>query len=152
MTKNKVESVYLSKIFLKFINSFIFFQLKIKIEKQIFVSFFYWKKQLNTICIFYLFESLLKIRPLIGFYIYVIKKKKIKKIKIIPYFLTFWARWQKAIYWLSRSVKMQSAKFSFKIINELYNLIVFEKSNALTQKLKFYKTIVLFKTSKHFKW
>ena len=152
MIKNNVESVYLSKIFLKFINSFIFLHLKIKIEKQIFVSFFFWKRQLNTVCLFYLFESLLKIRPLIGFYIYVIKKKRKKKIKIIPYFLTLWARWQKAIYWLSRSIKMQKLKFSFKIINELYNLIIFENSNALTQKWKYYKTIILFKTSKHYKW
>lgn len=152
MINNKVESVYFSKIFIKFLNSFIFFTLKLKIEKNIFFSFFYWKKQLNTICIFYLFESLFKIRPLIGFYIYIIKKKKKKKIKIKPYFLTFWARWQKAIYWLSRSIKIQVENFCFNIINEFYNIIFFDHSNALLQKIKYYKTILLFKTSKHYKW
>lgn len=41
-------------------------------------------------------------------------------------------------------------KFSYNVINELYNIIFFEKSNALRQKNKYYKTILLFKTTKNY--
>ena len=152
MLKIKTENVYLSKLILKFINILIFVTLKTKMEKFLYFSFFYWKKLLNTIPLFYFFETLLKIRPVIGFYIYIIKINKKNKIKIKPYFMTFTARLQKAIYWLSRSIKIEKEKLSFNIINEFYNIVFFNRSNALLQKMKFYKTILLFKTSKRYKW
>jgi ribosomal protein S7 len=154
MLKIKNENVYISKLLLKFINTFIFKNLKIKIEKLIYFSFFYWKKELNTIPIYYFFETIFQVRPLIGFYIYIIKKKKKKKIKIKPYFMNFLSRWQKAIYWLTRSIKIElgKQKFYFSIINEFYRVIFLGKSNTLQQKIKFYKTILLFKTSKNYKW
>ena len=154
MLKVKTENIYMSHLLLHFINSLIFLNLKIKIEKLIYGSFFYWKKQLNTIPLFYFFETLLKIRPLIGFYIYVVKKRKKKKIKIKPYFMSFRARWQKAIYWFSRSLKMDFGKnnLSSSILIEIYNIVFFEKSRVLQQKIKYYKTILLFKTSKNYKW
>ena len=40
MLKVKTENIYLSKLFLKFINTLIFKNVKIKIEKQIYNSFF----------------------------------------------------------------------------------------------------------------
>lgn len=123
-------------------------------EKLVYFSFFYWKKLLNTIPVFYFFESILKIRPLIGFYIYIIKKKKKKQVKIKPYFMSFRNRWQKAIYWFTRSIKieMSKQKFYVNLINELYSILFLDKSNSLKQKMKYYKTILLFKTSKNFKW
>jgi ribosomal protein S7 len=152
MLKIKINNNYMSKLFSKFINRLIFLNLKQKIENFIQYGFFYWKKQLNSISIFYFFEALLKVRPLVGFYSYIIKKKNKKKIKIKPYFMNFLARWQKAIYWLSRSIKMQNEKIYLNFINEIYNIIFFEKGNTIKQKMKFYKTIILFKTSKNYKW
>ena len=152
MLKIKIENIYMCKLFSKFINTLIFKNLKFKLEKHIYNSFFFWKKILNSLPIFYFFEALLKIRPLIGFYIYIIKKKQKKKIKIKPYFMGFIARWQKGIYWLTRSIKMQSENLLFNFINDLYNIVYNDKSNALKQKVKFYKTILLFKTSKNFLW
>lgn len=40
LLKTKIEYIYMSKLFLKFLNTLIFFNLKIKIEKFIYVSFF----------------------------------------------------------------------------------------------------------------
>jgi len=155
MLKIKKEPIYLSKLFLHFINNFIFINLRLKMEKIIYFSFFQWKKQLSVIPIFYFFETLLKIRPIIGFYLYIIKKKrKKKKIKIKPYYMTFKRRWQKAIYWLTRTLKMEREKqqLSFGIINELYSIVFFGKSLALKQKKRHYNTILLFKSSKNYKW
>lgn len=154
MLKIKKNHIYNSKLILKFINTLIFLNLKKKIEKLLIYGFFYWKKQLNTIPLFYFFEALLKLRPVMGFYIFIIIKKKKKKIKIKPHFMNFWARWQKAIYWLTHSIKFNNdkIKFSFNLINELYNIVFFEKSNSINQKIKYYKTILLFKTSKNYLW
>jgi len=144
----------MSKLLLKFLNTLIFLNFKLKMEKLLTFSFFYWKKQLNTTPIFYFFEAILKLRPVMGFYVFIITKKKKKKIKIKPHFMNFWTRWQKAIYWLTRSIKMDTQKinFAFNLINELYNITFLEKSNALRQKSKYYKTILLFKTTKNYQW
>ena len=154
MLKIKTDNIFISKLFHKFINHLIYTSLKIKIEKLILFSFFYWKKQLNSIPLFYFFEALLKVRPLIGFYIFIIKNKKQQKIKIKPYFMNLYSRWQKAIYWFSRSLKMETGKLNlpYIFINELYNIVFLEKSNTLVQKIKYYKTILLFKTSKNYNW
>lgn len=154
MLTTKKDSIYNSKLLLKFLNTLIFLNFKRKIENLINFSFFFWKKQLNTLPIFYFFESVLKLRPVMGFYIFIITKKKKKKLKIKPHFMNFWARWQKSIYWLTRSLKLdkQKIKFSFNLINELYNIVFFEKSNALNQKKKYYRTILLFKTTKNYQW
>ena len=150
----KKSNLYTSHLFNKFINKLIYKNLKKKIEHLIYNSFFYWKKLLGNSSVFYFFESLLKIRPLINFYIYTVKKKKKKQIKIKPYFMSFRNRWHKAIYWLSRSLKMDIGKQNIIInmINELYNINFLDKSQSLKQKAKHYKTILSFKTSKNFKW
>ena len=154
MLKNKKDYIYNSKILSKFLNTLIFLNLKTKIEKLLILSFFYWKKQLNTVPVFYFFEALLKLRPIISFYIFIVIKKKKKKIKIKPHFMNFWSRWQKAIYWLTRSIKLnkEKIKFTFNLINEIFNIIFFEKSHSLIQKTKYYKTILLFKTTKNYLW
>jgi len=46
----------------------------------------------------------------------------------------------------------QKINFAFNLINELYNITFLEKSNALRQKSKYYKTILLFKTTKNYQW
>jgi ribosomal protein S7 len=81
MLKIKKDYIYSSKLLLKFINTLIFLSFKRKIEKLVNFSFYYWKKQLNNIPIFYFFEAILKLRPVMGFYIFIITKKKKKKSK-----------------------------------------------------------------------
>jgi len=154
MLKTRKEHIYMSKLLLKFINTLIFSNFKIKMQKLLYYSFFFWKRQLNTIPMYYFFETILKLRPVMGFYVFIITKKKKKKIKIKPHFMNFWARWQKAIYWLTRSIQMEKGTitFFFNLINHLYNIIFFEKSNALRQKIKYYRTILLFKTTKNYLW
>ena len=85
----KRDNIFLSKLFSKFINNLIYTNLKKKINNIIFNSFYYLKKLLGTNSIFFFFESLIKLRPLVGFYVYVIKKKKKKSIKIKPHFMNF---------------------------------------------------------------
>lgn len=150
----KKDNLFFSNLFSKFLNSLIYTNYKKKLNNLLMNSFFYWKKVLGTVPIFYFFESLLKLRPLIGFYIYITKKKKKKHIKIKPYFMNFKNRWLKAIYWLSRSLKMELGTHSLSInfINELYSIVFLEKGNSLQQKTKYYKTILSFKTSKNFRW
>ena len=150
----KKDNIFLSKLFSKFINNLIYTNLKKKINNIIFNSFYYWKKLLGTNSIFFFFESLIKLRPLVGFYVYVIKKKKKKSIKIKPHFMNFKNRWLKAIFWLSRSLKINISKNSLLInfINELYSIVFLDRGNSLQQKTKYYKTILSFKTSKNFKW
>lgn len=41
---------------------------------------------------FFFFQALLEVRPLIGFYLYISKKKQKKIIKIKPYYLSFIGR------------------------------------------------------------
>lgn len=41
MLKTKNDHLYMSKLFLKFLNTLIFFNLKLKMEKLIYLSFFY---------------------------------------------------------------------------------------------------------------
>ena len=66
--------------------------------------------------------------------------------------MTFLARWQKAIYWLSRSIKLEKEILIYNFLNEIHNIVFLEKSNALRQKIKYYKTILLFKSTKRYKW
>lgn len=157
MKKNilKKENIYMSKLLLKFINAFVFINLKRKIENKIYLSFFFWKKQLNSNAIFFFLESLLKLQPLFGFYVYIIKKKTQKKLKLRPFFMLLEKRWKKAVYWISRSIKAtprQHHNFSITISNEIYNISILNKGQALAQKSKHYKTILKLKTTKNHKW
>jgi hypothetical protein len=42
--------------------------------------------------VFYFFEALLKLKPVMGFYLFIITKKQKKKIKIKPHFMGLSAR------------------------------------------------------------
>lgn len=61
-------------------------------------SIFYWKKHGLGTFMYYFLEALLKVRPLIGLYTYIIKNKKRIIIKICPHYMAFIARWRKALY------------------------------------------------------
>ena len=150
----KKDNIYMSKLLLKFTNLFIYTNLKKKVEKKIYISFFFWKKQFNYNPLFFFFESLLKLRPILGFYIYIVKKKKIKKIKIKQFFMKFNNRWKKAIYWISRSIKIikNDITFAIAITNELYNISILNGGQALLQKSKHYKALTVHKTSKNLRW
>ena len=49
---------------------------------------------------------------------------------------------------------MEREKYNFidNITNELLDTINTEKSNSVQQKVKYYKTILRFKTSKNYTW
>lgn len=144
---------YLSTIFLKFINNWIFWRVKAKMEKLILVSFFLWKKAFFVLPILSMYEALVKIRPLVGFYLYFIKKKRKKIFKIIPYYMSIISRWRKAVYWLSLSIKSSFyTSILNRIFHEFYSINFFQKSKAINQKYKYYKLILLHKSSKHYKW
>lgn len=154
MLKTKIDHLYMSKLFLKFLNTLIFFNLKLKMEKLIYLSFFYWKKKYKTAPLYFFFQALLAVRPLIGFYLYVIKKKQKKTIKIKPYYMSFSGRWQKAIYWFTRIFKIEHTTkgLSNGIMYEIYNISYAHSSPVLKQKIKFYQTILFFKSTKNYKW
>lgn len=154
MLKTKIDYLYMSQLFLKFLNTLIFFNLKLKMEKLIYLSFFYWKKKYKTTPLFFFFQALLSVRPLIGFYLYIIKKKQKKTIKIKPYYMSFLGRWQKAIYWFTRIFKIEHTKkgLSHIILYEIYNITYNNLSPILKQKIKFYQTILFFKSTKNYKW
>ena len=65
---SEIEGKYMSEILLKFIKGFIFVTFKIKIEKFIYYSFFYWKKMLGLMPL--VCAAIAKLRPSIGFYLF----------------------------------------------------------------------------------
>lgn len=154
MLKAKMDFLYMSKLFLKFLNTLIFFNFKLKMENLIYASFFFWKKKYKTTPLFFFFQALLTARPLIGFYLYIIKKKQKKTIKIKPYYMSFKGRWQKAIYWFTRFFKIEHTRTGLitTIIYEIYNITYSNVSSILKQKIKFYQTILFFKSTKNYKW
>lgn len=150
---NKRDNIFQSKLFLKFINNWCFLKLKIKIEQNVYQACFYWKKYLGFLFILYFFESIITIRPLIGFYRYIIKKKRRKIIKIIPHYMSYYSRWNKGIFWFVRSIQIRyENKLYLKVINELFDINFLKISSAIKHKLLNYKIVVLYKSSKNYKW
>jgi ribosomal protein S7 len=110
---------------------------------------------LNCCPIFFFFEVLEKIKPSIGlkFYKKKHKKKKFTKVTATPLFLTLSAQYRKAIYWLSKSIKVRhEKKLILKIVNELYGINFLNVGESLKKKTEYYKFGVMFKVTKRFKW
>lgn len=68
--------------------------------------------------------------------------------------MTFMGRWQKAIYWFTRVFKIEQTKKGLYniILQEIYNITCLNVSPILKQKIKFYQTILFFKSTKNYKW
>lgn len=108
------------------------------------------KSKLNCCPIFFFFEALEKIKPIIGLKFY--KQKKRIKITVIPYFLTLASQYKKAIFWISKAIKLRfEKKLISKISNELYAINVLNLGESLKKKKECYKYAIMFKTVKRFK-
>jgi ribosomal protein S7 len=100
MTHNTyIEGTFRSKWFSKLINYWFFSGSHYKAEKLFYLSFYTLKNKLNCCPIFFLFEALEKIKPIVGLKIYKKKqKKKVLKITAIPFFLTAPLQYKKAVF------------------------------------------------------
>lgn len=150
-----IEGIFRSKWFSKLINHWFFSGLHYKAEKLFYLSFYLLKSKLNCCPIFFLFEALEKIKPIVGLKIYKKKHKKKKMIKTtaIPFFLTISLQYKKAIFWLSKSIQLRfEKKLTAKISNELYAINILNGGESLKKKKECYKYAVMFKTAKRFKW
>jgi hypothetical protein len=112
------------------------------------------KNKLNCCPIFFLFEALEKIKPIVGLKFHKKKqKKKVLKVTAIPFFLAPSLQYKKAVFWLSRSIQLRSEKrLISKVSNELYAVNILKSGESLKKKKELYKYAVMFKTAKNFKW
>lgn len=155
INKFYIEGTFRSKWFSKLINHWFFSGLNYRAEKIFYLSFYLLKNKLNCSPIFFLFEALEKIKPIIGLKLYKKKQKKKKMMKItaIPFFLTLALQYKKAIFWLSKAIQLRfEKKLTSKISNELYAVNVLNVGESLKKKQECYKYAVMFKTAKRFKW
>ena len=81
MLKIKFDNIFMSKLFLKFLNTFIFFNLKLKMEKIIYLSFFFWKKKYKTTPLFFFFSNIITNQTFDRFLSLLCKKKTKKDYK-----------------------------------------------------------------------
>jgi ribosomal protein S7 len=125
-----------------------------KTEKLFYVSFLLLKNKLNCCPIFFFFEVLEKIKPLIGLKFYKKKhKKKITKVTAIPFFLTLSAQYRKAVFWLSKSIQVRhEKKLILKIVNELHGINFLNLGESLKKKTEYYRLGIALKATKRFKW
>jgi len=86
---------------------------------------------------FYVYEALIKLEPVLGLRIFAIKKKHKKILKIRPVFITFLQRSKKAINWLIYSfLNRIEVSFILKFVNELYSINFVHISKGLKKKKK----------------
>jgi len=124
-----------------------------KIEKLIYSLFFAFKSKYKESLIFYFFEILEKIKPIIGLKLYKNNSRKVKKSDATTMLLQITSQYKKAIFWLSRAIKLRKEKsLSTKIYNEFVDILFNNTGFALKKKKEHYKLTVLFKTRRKFKW
>lgn len=150
---NYMEGTFNSRWISKFINQWFFLGKQQKIERLLYASFFIIKKKLKLSPIFFFFEALEKLKPVIGLKLYRKKQRKIIKVNAVPYLLEVPLRYKKAIRWLAQAIKMQtSGSLKFNIFKEMYAINVFKASLSQKKKKEYYKYAVMYKRNKQFKW
>jgi hypothetical protein len=144
---------FCSALYCKFLNNWISLGIRFKIERFGYETLFIWKKRLNFNFLFFFLESITRLKPIIGYYLFIINRNRKKLIKIHPYLLNENIRWRRSILWFCRSVQI-STEFTLvsKVLSEVYNINFLNKSNALLYKIKHYTTISTYKTSKNYLW
>lgn len=153
MVIRNLESIYWSKWLLKFISIYYFKGKRFLIERCLYFGLFLVKKKLDKNPLFYFFEVLEKIKPVMGLKVYKVPKRKLYKIKTIPFIIKFSTQYKKAITWLVKSIKLlKGINLSFKIFQEFYSIIYKSNSGTLHKKKEYYKYILMFKVTKKFKW
>lgn len=84
---------------IKFINHCIFFTIRKKILNLINLVVFIWKRSLNVSFFTFFYESILKLKPFLGFHFYIVKRKNRKRIiKLKSFLLDLSSRINKGIY------------------------------------------------------
>lgn len=148
-----MEGIFKSIWLSKFINQWFFIGKQFSVEKIIYFSFFLIKKKLKCSPLFIFFETLEKIRPLIGLKLYKKKKRKITQVTASPIIIKEPLQYKKAIFWLAKAIKFRKEKsLSLKIIQEFYAIIFLNNGNTLKKKKEYYQYAILYKTVKKFKW
>jgi ribosomal protein S7 len=70
-----------------------------------------------------------------------------------PYVLGLSSRYKKALAWLSMSIKLKTKKtFTFKIFQEIYDIIFFGSGSSIKKKSEFYSAAISIKRNKMFRW
>lgn len=124
-----------------------------KSERIIYLSLFFVKKKIKVCPLYFFFEVLEKVKPVIGLKIYKRYNRKINKVTAISYILNVSKRYKKAIFWLSKAIKLHVGSNLFiKIFRELYETVYLNSSLSLKKKRKYYDYVLLFKKAKRFKW
>jgi len=101
----------------------------------------------------YVSAAIGKLRPSVGFYLYIIKKRRKKVFKVRPYYMPYSVRWQKSMSWIRMAISNRNEnKFYLRLLNEVYLVLFYTKGFSLALKTKHYKIILLYKSSKHYKW
>jgi ribosomal protein S7 len=121
-------------------------------EKILYFSFFLLKKKLSGCAVFFFFEALEKVKPVVGLKLYTLKKRKIQRTTAVPYIASLSLQYKKAIFWLMSAIKIRKEKkWSSKLFQEFYDIILNKTGNSFLKKKEFYKYVILFKTTKKFK-
>jgi hypothetical protein len=147
------SKIYLPLLYI-FINKLSFILIRSKLETVLMMASLLLKKYYNLNLWFCFFESILKLKPIIGAYIFIIQRKGKKKIRhIYPYLLHKENRNKKALSWLIISLKLRkSLNIIGKLIEEISFLSLFNKSQALNYKKKYYSNIFIYKIGKNYLW
>jgi len=148
-----IEGVFKSRWLSKFINQWSFTSEKIKIENLIYSVLFLYKRNYNFCGLSYFFQALEKIKPIVGLKIYKKSWGRKKKIRVASFILPVGLQYKKAIFWLSKSMKLRKEiHLKDKLVNELNDILCNTTSLALKKKKEHYKFAVMFKAVKKFKW
>jgi ribosomal protein S7 len=131
-----IEAVFTSSWLSKFINLWVKKGNNFFTEKIIYNNFIYLKYKINFSGLFFFFEVLEKVKPSIDLKVYNWGRKKNKKIKAFPYFMTGHAQYKKGLGWLANAIKKRKElNLGGKIYKEFYG-IVLESAGATLKKKK----------------
>jgi len=154
MYLRSVNNEQLLKILNIFINKLIVNIIRCKLDRFLNFTIFYWKKYSNLQFLFFLYEGVLKLRPIIGAYVFIIKRNRMKKKKyILPYVLNKERRIKRALSWLISSIRFRKEHLLLQRVTvELYSLNILSTGKALIYKKAYYKSIIVYKIGKNYLW
>jgi len=131
------EGIFKSKWLSKFISCLIFTGKKFKLEKLVYLTFFFLKRYFNINSLFFFFEALELLKPWIGLQLRRTIKSKKKKIQVHPTILSLKVQYKKAIYWLVKSIQLRKEVYFFiRMGNEIKSIIFNEITNSKKKKKK----------------
>jgi len=148
-------NIFSSGIYHSFVNNWIFICSRFKIFIILQSVFIIWKKSLDSQLIFFVYEGVSKLRPILGYNFYLLKRKNKRRIyKLRVFLLNRNTRNKKAIRWLIKGICLHSNNLGLqnKILAELYNLNFLQQGYSLKYKILYYQNLISNKTSRNFLW